>query len=152
MNQPLIFLDIDGVLNNHIPNIDSDCCGIDISRANYLNHILKETNANLVICSAWRYMIIGKAMTIKGFEYLLRTHGVNAKDKIEGITPSDEEFLWRGHQISCYLDKNKIKPRKYCVLDDRDDEITISGHPLVRTNGEVGLTMEDANKVIEILK
>lgn len=148
---PLIFLDIDGVLNDHELHEYSGCCGILPRCAHNLNIILQKTNANLVICSAWRYMISNGAMTVRGFDYLLRTHGINAENRIDGYTPLDEQKKGRGMQITHYLIHHYKEFPKYVVLDDVDDDITNHGHPFVKTNGKVGLTDEDSEKAVQML-
>lgn len=144
----LIFLDIDGVLNHLRFNEDAQTCPIDEWCAQRLNDIIKATGAELVITSAWRYMIFGSQMTGKGFEYLLRSHGIRAN--IHGWTVSDEVIPARGNQISFYFRIHK-RPAAYVVLDDNDDGISKAGHPFVRTVGVRGLTSDDADLAVKIL-
>lgn len=146
----LIFLDIDGVLNGHSWNDAAQSNTIDRECVTHLNRILRETGAGIVLSSAWRYMIHGGAVTTTGFEYLLRTHGVRLC-KIVGITPRDEEVTGRGAQISAWLASHG-NPAPYVVVDDEAYDIADDGHPLVRTDGKYGLTAEDADSAIAILK
>lgn len=85
----LIFLDIDGVLNGHKFCKAAQSTGIDPTRVRELNRIVRRTGAAVVLSSAWRYMVHGKAMTLDGFGYMLRTHGV-AGVKLVGLTIPDE--------------------------------------------------------------
>jgi hypothetical protein len=92
-------------------------------------------------------------MTLKGFEYLLLSHGVRPM-KLIGHTCSDEALATRGEQITDYLESLRYTPGfpcQYVVLDDLDLGITPAGHPLVLTNGDVGLTEADADLVIKLL-
>lgn len=144
----ILFLDIDGVLNDHDFSDVSKSCSIKKSCVEQLNRIIITTQPSVVLSTAWRYMILGKAITTKGFEYMLRTHGVTSEINIIDITPSDEEIRTRGEQISAWL---SIHPeiKKYAILDDME----ISGHDnnFVLVDGINGLTQIESDKVIEIL-
>ena len=169
----ILFLDVDGVLNNH-GRMMNMYCGIQHEKVNLLNRVLDETGCYLVISSAWRYMVLGGDMTIKGFEHMLLTHGLKCHNKVIGCTPSDEDYNSRGKQISEWLDNDLYKflgpfnysssvyidvienGIQYVVVDDLDDEIGIqisqSGHNIVQTDGKIGLTHEDCNKIISMLR
>ncbi len=156
--RPLIFLDIDGVLNCH--NYDEACESSTINSdcVYRINRVLDATGAMIVISSAWRYMVHGGAMTLGGFGYMLRTHGVRCKDRIIGLTCIDEEIPERGQQIRQWLNIHG-GDRPYVVIDDGGTEdgrwsdlgINAAGHPVVWTDGRVGLTWDDAAKAIGIL-
>lgn len=143
-----LFLDIDGVLNGH----DSLLKGVSISPSAVaaFNRVIAEAKPNVVLSSAWRYMIHGGAMTLRGFGYLLKTHGVIGLNLID-LTPKDEEFPERGEQILAWREvHNHAGP--YVVVDDEDFQITKYGHPLIRTDGQVGMTMADAERIIAALR
>ena len=148
---PILFLDIDGVLNGHGYNPESLSCSIDTRCVACLNHILKQTDAMIVISSAWRYMILGGAMTLTGFDYMLRTHGVIAS-RVAGHTLSDEELPKRGCQIDEWLWRHShVGP--YCILDDGDpNEYGFVGRNHVHTDGTTGLVIGDATKAITFLQ
>lgn len=117
--RPLIFLDIDGVLNKHGYNRCSDVesSTLEPEAVARLNRIIRESDAEIVLSSAWRYMVHGGAMTLGGFEYLLRTHGVAAKGRLIGLTATDEAIPNRGQQITEWLNAHGWE-RPYVVLDD----------------------------------
>ena len=160
MPRPLIFLDIDGVLNGHNfddhPSVLSNT--IDRECVEALNRLIVAVDPDIVLSSAWRYMIHGGAMTLKGFEYLLRTHGVMANDRLIGLTLTDATYPTRGEQIQAWLDEFGSRP--YVVLDDGGckpgtDEWWDMGlpiHPVVWTRGNVGLTDFEVAKAIETLR
>jgi hypothetical protein len=140
----VIFLDIDGVLNNHDIDPDTGHCWIQAALAWRLNRIVKATRAKLVISSAWRYMVHCGAMTIKGFEYMLRTHKISAD--VVGVTVRDEEIPSRGDQIKAWLSEHP-EVTSYVILDDEPDGMTIGDVRFVKTDGGCGLPeadMEDA--------
>lgn len=91
MTNKIIFLDVDGVLNSHAALNGGVYCGMDPKCVLALNYLLEKTEAKVVLSSAWRYMILGKAMTLLGFAYLMHTHGVvAASQRLVGTTCSDE--------------------------------------------------------------
>lgn len=60
----LLFLDIDGVLNNGKPTA-SGYCTIDYDKALLLNELLDTLpDVKVVISSAWRYLVLTRQMTI----------------------------------------------------------------------------------------
>lgn len=146
----IIFLDIDGVLNDHgrMMNIHS---GIQKDKALLFNKVLDETDCMIVISSAWRYIILTGAMTIKGFEILLLTHGLKCHNRVIGWTPMDEEISSRGKQIQNWIDKYYAGKNTYVVVDDLDDGITECGHPFVHTDGKIGLTEQNVDQIIKLL-
>ena len=145
-----LFLDIDGVLNDHGQMLNL-YCGIHKDKIELLNQVVEKTECYIVISSAWRYMILGGAMTIEGFEYMLMTHGFIGCKTIVGYTQSDEKIKTRGLQIKDWLDNSVNKAERYVVVDDIDLGISECGHPFIQTNGKVGLTQDDVDKIIEIL-
>jgi hypothetical protein len=155
----LLFLDIDGVLNDHT-KLPSGYCGINPAMAVRLNTILDALpGLRIVVSSAWRYIMLRGEMTLQGFEYLLLIHGVKCRGRIIGHTlpdgPIEDEpnhhdpevwrragLLWRAQQIRAFVDQ--AKPARWCVLDD----LPIGVENLVQTNGDVGLTDGDVARVI----
>lgn len=112
-------------------------------------------------------------MTIRGFEYLMRTHGVTQGFRIFGVTEKDEscshcgtEKEWfdkcpkcrkessRSDQVEDYLKAFQEDLQSYAIIDDLDlgfsDNAMLSSH-FVHVDGICGLSSEDADKVIEIL-
>ncbi len=175
----VLFLDIDGVLNAHEFDPAVMCGQIHRDKVTRLNHVLRETGAQIVLSSAWRYLIHRGEMNLMGFEWLLRSHGVLA-DRLIGITRPDmmerglyrgEAGTWpvcneRGQQITDWLAVNRLPGMgvslvtRYVVVDDgghhadgtwTDLGITAAGHPAVITDGKIGLTDEDATSLIELL-
>lgn len=160
---PLIFLDIDGVLNAHAYDPIAESCTISPECVKSFNRVLSETDALIVLSSAWRYMIAGGAMTLKGFEYLLRTHGVHCNGRLVGRTCKDEFLEGRGKQICWWLACNSAEfGTNHLVIDDggtdpvtgewHDMGIPAAGHPVLWTVGNVGLTWSDAGRAIEMLR
>lgn len=160
---PLLFLDCDGVLNTHDPH-ENGYCGLHVDKVLRLNRIVELTGAEVVLSSAWRYMVLGKDITLKGFTYLLLTYGLAQWVRIVGHTASDEEIPERGEQIAHYL-RAAGNPR-YVILDDGGQTPPIKGAKVTMTqslacqhgarwvqiDGRVGLTEEDAQRAIKLLQ
>jgi Swiss Army Knife RNA repair-like protein len=161
---PILFLDIDGVLNDHqfCPNALSG--QIQRDKVLLLNAVLKVTGANVVLSSAWRYLVYRGEATVAGLDWLLRSHGMFA-GRLIGITPPDsitreaysgDPSTWpvvneRGGQVESWLAAH-AQGSAYVVLDDLDLGISECGHPFVQTDGKVGLTEADALRVIELFQ
>ena len=152
-----VFLDIDGVLNAHEFDHDAQSNLVDRDKVARLNRILRETEAKIVLSSAWRYLIYAGAMTLYGMDYLLRTHGVIA-GRLVGVTGPDETTgsNERGGQITRWIVGEGWdlygETGRHVVIDDRDLGVSAAGHPLVMTDGKTGLTDADVDKAIRILK
>lgn len=145
-----IFLDIDGVLNDHTQQ-DNGYCTIKPECAVRFNRILRAApDSRIVISSAWRYLILNGGMTRYGFESLLLTHGVDCFNKVAGHTRADAnggEPFERVAEILEYVDENDVE--LFVVLDDLD--LPLPESVFVRTDGNVGLTDADAERAIAIL-
>jgi hypothetical protein len=158
---PILFLDIDGVLNRHC-RFPNGYCGIDREQVEVLNEVLYAVpSAKLVISSAWRYEILNGNMTLKGFEYLLLVHGIACRGRLAGhtaIDPCDEPnhydaeawrvngLRWRAEQIREYVEIYGIE--RYAVVDDLDLQVP----NFVRTDGAWGITDDHAERIIALLK
>lgn len=145
------FLDVDGVLNSFAAYGwgDAPRALIEPQCVRAFNRIIEETAAKIVLSSSWRHYVLGGAMTLLGFEHLLRSHGV--RGSLVATTCHDEEADERGEQIRLWRRQNAPGCR-YVVLDDFDDGISERGLNFVRVNGSVGLTEGDAERAIEMLR
>jgi hypothetical protein len=164
---PILFLDVDGVLNGH-EKLESGYCGVCQRRAALLNQILAAVpQAKIVISSAWRYMILRGAMTLGGFESLLLTHGICCQGRLAGHTIADEESVaadehhrppfdsemwkqlglkWRASQILQFVQENKVN--RFAVLDD----LPLDVPNLLATDSRVGLTESHVRHAIKLLR
>lgn len=143
----IIFLDIDGVLNNHTTLIP---WGFDNECIKYFNWILQKTDAKIIISSAWRYLIIDGQMTLKGFETMMRTHGINCLNRVIGLTTLDDIIFEREDQIKLWISVKKESIEKFIIIDDCWEFPTYKNN-FVHTDGYYGLTFKDAEKAIQIL-
>lgn len=162
MNDRLIFLDIDGVLNNHVA-LKNGINSLDRQNVEQLNILIRATGAHLVISSAWRYMILGGAMTLDGFRYMLMTHGLTHEARIVGHTCPDYAMMERGDQIALYLATEVSGKPRYVVLDDGSElpqgenrSMTQSlydahGYRWIAVDGSLGLMAHNVESAVAIL-
>ena len=105
-------------------------------------------------------------MTLKGFEYMLLAFGVNCSGRLHGVTccvegPLDEATLappydqdywvqigtgFRGDEIRQYIAAHGVTT--YVAIDD----LPVAISDLVQTDPTVGLTEQDADHAIGILR
>lgn len=153
----IIFLDIDGVLNGHEYDEMSQSPIINHHCVFTLNRILDNCDAKICIISSWRYQIIKGATTIKGFEYMLRSHGVHCVDRVIGFTQEDEihsecaDDMVRDIEIAVWLALAGFKKQtdKFVIIDDAKGRYFLENR--VQPQGAIGLQMTDAIKALRIL-
>ena len=154
----VLFLDVDGVHNGHDYDPLAESCTIRRDCVERLNRVLDATGCEVVLSSAWRYMVLGGAMTLDGFGYLLRTHGVrNLKDRLVGVLSRDDgqaDPAERGKLIVDWL-MGQVGVGRIGIVDD----LPIIGpgqahlaHYFVQTDGKAGLSDADADRLIAILR
>lgn len=139
----LIFLDFDGVLVNRKSlmqasgmhaKADPDC-------VRELNRILEVTGAKVVVSSTWRHAGL---LAVKDF---LSEWGV--KCQTIGITPRG--YGVRGHEIQQFLEQNRRHDVEDFIIIDDDSDMAHLLPRLIKTEFEVGLTADDADKAIATL-
>lgn len=162
-----LFLDIDGVLNDH-SKLENGYCGTDREMVSKLNRILDcVPDLHIVVSSAWRYVVHNGESTVKGLEHLLLTHGLKCHGRLHGVTDPDPETFdhahhtapfdveywkerglkWRGDQIRKYCEEHT--PSAFIVIDDID--LPIEPDYFVKIDGSVGLTAADVVDAIALL-
>jgi hypothetical protein len=162
---PHLFLDIDGVLNAHEQH-STGYSGIRADKAAILNSILTRVpDLQIVISSAWRYLILQGDMTVRGFEIMLMVHGVECYQRVAGHTEADgplceepdhgDKETWhrngitmRAAQIKRYAEQHGI--RRWVAIDDLPLELP-KPH-FVRTDGKIGMTQPEADTAVAVLQ
>jgi hypothetical protein len=149
----VVFLDIDGVLNNRGCFRPGNCDprfgrNPDPFCVDALNYITETTGAKIVVSSTWR---------ISGLEHMretMRRWGVTGE--VMDITPRLETRngdIWlsapRGTEIQAWLADSDNPP--FVILDDDSDMEHLSDR-LVQTNFEQGLTWSLACQAIKKIK
>ena len=144
---PLVFLDIDGVLNRTVKathvRLDDDLCA-------RLQRLVATTGAKIVLSTFWREHMDYVA-------YVLRRQGIAAD--VVGRTPGEPTSAAydgtrpRGDEIREYLEARCGPGCAYVILDDRDDAARGDAQRarFVRTDPASGLTDEDVRRAAAIL-
>jgi hypothetical protein len=130
-------------------------CLIDRECVQRLNRVFKAVDCEVVLSSAWRYMILGGAMSLSGFSYMLRTHGLWIDQRLIGHTDDDgsdvDNPIARGVLIQRWLDVNHRPPR-WAVVDDLCGvDMERVRKRLVATDGRVGIRDTDVDSLIALL-
>lgn len=164
------FLDLDGVLNHSnwynnperielkytLGELESD---YDPTCISHLNHIIdKVPDVKIVLTSTWRLSTSKDLDKYGNYPEGIITALMNAglKCNIYGSTPSVQNR--RDVEIMDFIYNDSTNPYVFVILDD-DDFYSNSVHSevlaprFIQTNYfESGLTMENANAVIDLLK
>lgn len=143
----VVFLDVDGVLNREVvgaPELEPRLLAL-------LSDLLARTGAVVVLTSSWRY-----DRTPAEMQAMLTAAGCPAA--VVGATPTaleDVNVPWgstreRGDEIMTWLEEHPGLVASYVVLDDMDDMRGVTRR-LVRTDSQVGLTSEHAERAVRML-
>lgn len=147
----LLFLDIDGVLNNQKfwkTQKYKTFRDFDYENVRNLNTIIRKADPKIVLSSSWRLSIGFEFPELSDFEEFLRGQGCCCNGHFIGVTRINEP--WgdpRSAHIQDWLTEHKFEGL-YCALDDDQD---VEPHPSVIVDSQVGLTKQDAERVIKIL-
>lgn len=151
----ILFLDIDGVLNNtatfiHNRQMQKKYVGyshrhfdeIDPKLLALVRHICEETGAKIVISSSWR-ILHTMGQIIEVFE----AQGWKNPPVIDMTGRSDNGF--RGQEVYNWIEGCESLTG-YAILDDDGD--FFPNQPLFRTDTRIGLTFPIAEEVIKHLR
>lgn len=127
---PILFLDVDGVLNARPGSLDRDKLDLVLS-------LVAETGCQIVLTSSWR--LIPRQLA-----------RICAELPISGVTP--EIGMWeRGKEVRAFLGQN-AENQRFAILDDMQSIFEHRMRPwLVLTNSEVGLTSADCGRIKAVL-
>jgi len=156
-NLKILFLDVDGVLNNPSTLWDDAHCGIDDEKLKYLKFIVLRTGCKIVLSTTWRLSADAKAVLL----HTLKTRAdLNIDDLVIGQTPSlKKRGGHRTHEIAEYLRANAFRFNvvSWCALDDlslhKYDDFSaqfLDGH-FVRTDKRIGLTPQNTMQCVSTL-
>lgn len=142
---PILFLDIDGVLNNGTTREFNRMSQENIEP---LNEIIERTSADIVISSSWR--ILSSMEYIRGH---MMSAGFKYPDNVIDMTDFlriDEGGSIRGQEIKKWLDDHNIQSH-YAILDDDETGMELVEDRLVETNFMTGLTNDHVYMVVYLL-
>jgi len=149
-SRPVIFLDIDGVLNR--TRTSAQIC-MDEDLIGRLRQLVETTNAVIVLSTFWRPF----ETYIK---YVLHRHHISA-DIVIGCTPGKsnaatlllsnnpadaQQYAGRASEIHAWLSEHP-NVQQYCIIDDRSaaSDDTLAAH-FVQTDSNEGLTEDDVER------
>ena len=140
----IVFLDFDGVLNSDLSIAQ---LGTQYrfwpQSIEALNHILKETNARVVITSTWReHWTLSENASALEKDKMLPGRVVGKTSATGGL---------RGLEIDSWLKSVPYPVRSFVILDDRED-MAMHSSRLIRIDPRVGLGMREAQAAIQMLK
>lgn len=144
----ILFLDVDGVLNNHgtfEAQIESMLCSKTIAR---LDLVLDATGAKVVLSSAWR--------NVPRLEEFLRAAGVfrcahpDMRTPHHGRGQSTRSYIGRGAEIADWLSYHPDVER-FAIVDDDDDMLPWQKPYFVKTSFDTGMTDDHAVRLTELL-
>lgn len=152
----VIFLDVDGVLNNAD---DSDthvhkggCYFYSPTCVDRLNKITDNTGAVIVVSSTWRL-----GVSVEDLQAQFKEMGITGKviDKTCSLNHLDG---YRGNEILKWVKDNQTligclyyEFKSYVIIDDDSDMLLWQKDNFVHTDGYVGLTDSDVYDAINIL-
>jgi len=155
----VIFLDVDGVLNSE-PFLDKNKTEtIDRNNVMKLKEAVDITNAVIVMSSGWRLLFNDNMLPESGdSQYLydiLCKFGIKLFEKTPDFSTDEIRInktfsLVKALEILAWLDAHD-QVENYVVLDDLDLNNGIIHAHQVRTNPQLGLTEEDAARIISKL-
>ena len=150
----VIFLDIDGVLNEDTTptRTKSRVVFIDEEKLLRLKRIVDTTNAKIVLSSTWRYdredpryngdfLELQEAFQKVGLEF-------------HSYTPVDAVGIRRGMEIKAWLGLHRSEVERFIILDDDlfdFEERGLLPHLIKTEFGDGGLTEELAQEAISLL-
>jgi len=150
-NPPILFLDIDGVLSPLGAHAKKESC-FDAEAVFFVNQIIWTTKCKVVICSSWRNLVYDGVMSHRGFEYLLRTHGLDIENRIAGYTDQDDtsrSLEQRAEQIQRWIDEHRVE--RYAILDDEDLGYTEKGMNFRQVKDKAGVCPMDRDEARRML-
>lgn len=152
----VIFLDIDGVLNN----IDSKTMwaagnpatyGLDDHNVNNLLKLIKAVNAKVVLITGWRKFPEDFVWSIHGVGFnspLKRVKTLLEDNGIDYDIASHSPHASKGDDVSDWLERNHCD--LFAIIDDENRQgLTGFGEFFFRTDSNVGLTEENVNHIIK---
>lgn len=147
----ILFLDVDGVLNDPtflLDSFDGFSEGtweenVDPDRVAHVNRVVDETGARIVICSDWRYL-----MPLHRLQSVLSGRGLASR--LFGRTPGLRDAD-RGLECAAWIGSFRRRVTSFAVVDDRWDFRPIRRRH-VRTDAQLGLTKDDAERAIRLLR
>jgi len=143
----VIFLDFDGVMNKDGATVKFQWDDVlDSVLVKRVNKVAVETDAKIVICSAWRL-----ANSRLWLEDILVKFGMN-RGLVHGVTPNLPYTKWKERwiEVGTWLMDNKDKVEDFVILDDISDFGPLNPHH-VWCNPRYGISEKNVKEAVAIL-
>lgn len=147
----IIFLDIDGVLNNHTANSIYDKNSTLPQCIEFLNSILLSTFAQIVIISNW-----SQQLTLSQLQEMLIERGLLANSIVGVIEPTEiiqngltYSTIEKDKFIQAYVEIHNLK--NYLIIDDNLSSDLLDQSKIIKPDTHIGLTKEHIKLSINIL-
>ena len=139
----IIFLDIDGVLNqsgliSHKQTVPFDSTCVQ----NLMDLYHRADVDGVVVSSSWR---LGRTVTVVK-DHLFEPNGVHVN--VLGMTPHLHKE--RGFEVEAWLNEQS-EEFNYIILDDYGDMVHLS-YRLIRTDSQIGLTSDDVERALNLFE
>ena len=139
----IVFLDFDGVLNSEQSTQQLGTrYRFARSSVETLNGVLRQSEARIVITSSWR-----ENWSLRENAEFLERDGV-LPSRVVGKTPTLGQE--RGLEIEAWLRAVPYTVASFVILDDRDD-MAMHRERLVQVSPQVGVSLAQAQRAIELL-
>ena len=157
----IIFLDIDGVLNNtSTQKMFEEYYFVEDEKMELLKQLVVRTGAKLVLSSTWRegwYARERMENPSKSFQSAIRLFEALEKKLSEydlELLSYTEDFGTRGEEIDLWLKSWKGESiESFVILDDMyPEDLQLHQEYLVQTTESFGLTQEDVEEAVNMLK
>lgn len=154
MIKPIVFLDIDGVVETiYWEKAEDGSYSYNVHKygheelnnkqaIGWLNELFNKVPYDIVITSTWRYKI-----SKDDFQELFIRSGFNPEIKILDTTPI--LYQQRGLEIKQWINDHNFKG-KFIIIDDDSDMCELLPF-LVRTDCQLGFTIYDYQKALSML-
>lgn len=159
----VLFLDIDGVLNCMTPIPSDDHEWVDLDEWRYglnpqlvarLRFIMSNTNCRIVVSSSWRlHETYAPYQPDRNWRDVLAEMLHRTRDEVFAGQTGHDQMGRRGMEIKQWLSEHP-EVDAYCVVDDEVVDIVpyVDNSRVVKTDMKYGLTIEDARRIIDVLR
>lgn len=149
----VIFLDIDGVLNNGatrtvaVPLVGGGTAAAPCFRPECVvrfNRVVRQARAGVVVSATWGRPPFETA----ALRLYLREQGVECV--LLGQTLVSQTWRPRGHDIVAWLESLSETVESFCILDDHDDMVQLKRY-LVKTDYATGMQERHVHAALVLL-
>jgi hypothetical protein len=148
----VIFLDIDGVLNNgvsrtvELPLVDGGTAAVPCFQPECVtrfNRLVRESRAHVVVSATW-----GRPFETEALRRYLREQEIECL--LLGQTPVSHVWRPRGLDIVEWLESLTQTVESFCILDDHDDMMQLKRY-LVQTEYTAGMQERHVHEALVLL-